>query len=355
MATVFPYPHNKDEQEKLQKILDNLLDKRISLDSNIEEPDPLISLKDAPILYRGSLCFISGQAGSRKTSGLVLLCADMICHEKIIDSPFTIPNSLNILYIDTEQIKFDTQRIVKRVSHYAGYQLTQQKLFVYPLLEYSIELNPCLVEFLIVYHRPDIVIIDNISHMGEGVIMDLKVAELLLRNLRQVAEKYNIAIIGVLHTNEGSSINSPRGHGGSEAVREADLVLMFSDVPEENYSKVSTIKARRKKPEYWGVSIDNNGIPYYLEILQTNKTTQFKRYNNSLKHIDYTKYFNLIPITGIKYNDLARRIDEMDGREIKKNKPSKTAERRINDMKSMNLIYDRNGLYFRKDDFEGTY
>ena len=352
MSTIFPYPDNPQELEKLQEILERLLEKRISLDSNIVEPEPLISLKDAPILYRGSLCFISGQAGSRKTSGLVLLCADMICHEKIIDSPFTIPNSLNILYIDTEQIKFDTQRIVKRVSHYAGYESTQQNLFVYPLLGYSIELNPSLVEYLIVHHRPDVVIIDNVSHMGEGVIMDLRVAELLLRNLRQMAEKYNTAIICVLHTNEGSSINSPRGHGGSEAVREADLVLMFSDVPEENYSKVSTIKARRKKPEYWGVSIDNNGIPYYHEIIPTRTSTHFTKNNDSKKQIDYTKYFAIIPITGIKYNDLARRIDEMDGREIKKNKPSKTAERRINEMKSINLIYDRNGLYFRNDGSE---
>lgn len=349
MALVFPYPQGKNDGE-LYPIFENLLVKRISLDSNIVEPKPLISLGNAPILYRGSLCFISGPAGSRKTSGLVLLCSDLICHNNIKDSPFAIPNSLTVLFIDTEQIKFDTHNIVKRVSHYVGYDLTQRNLFVYSFLEYDIELNPCLLEFLIAHHRPDVVIIDNVSHMGEGIIMELKAAELLLRNLRQIAQNYNIAIIGVLHTNEGTVINSPRGHGGSEAVREADLVLMFSDVPNENYSKVFPIKARREKPGLWGVAIDEKGIPYYHKIENNPQKSSDRIDSSKINKDQYKKYLREIPKEGMTSKELTSMNDQIDKyNPVGSKKTSSNAYNRLKKLKELKLIVQINGRYYFND------
>lgn len=330
---IFDTPEKYATPQAVEDLMKGVLAKRVDLEHPTPRPELLVSMGKAPIFRVGSLMFACGQAGSRKTSALTLMAADMIRPGLIPNSPFTITRPLKVLYIDPEQHPADTEFINDRVRRLIG---SDEGIFTYPLVEYPTETIPLIVEQLVKYHRPDVTIMDNVAQMGSGVIMDIDRAEMLMRNLRRLAVTYSTAFVGVLHINETqdkAAKGKPRGHGGSEAVREADLVMRFVEDEGETFSQAEAVKARMLKPQKWGIAIDAEGLPYYHAI----EIEAPKPKHNPDK---YANIVALIPPTGISYTDLYRKMHkEADLTEA-------TAKRWIKDMVTAKAIVSYNGLYY---------
>ncbi len=327
---IFPLPEGCDK-DKFAAIMADVLTKRIDVTKPIPEPELLIGMGSAPILRRGGLCFVCGQAGSRKTSALTLLCADAMRPGYVKDSPFTIPKPLRVLYVDPEQHAGDTQWINQRIAKLIG---SDQYIDTYPLISYPTELLPCIVEGLMSRKEYDICVVDNIAQLGKGIVMDIDKAEDLVRNLRRLAVIYNCGFIGVIHMNEGNYTKRPRGHGGSEAVREGDLVLQFVEDKNEDCSFAEAIKARKMKPGKWCIAIDNNGLPYYKELPKVAEKTP--------KNLDeYAKIVEKIPTFGMNFNELRDAVVE-----VRKIKPT-TAKDYPGKMVKAGAVRFENGRYYR--------
>lgn len=350
---VFEVPDGYTD-DSLRSIMQRVFAKRIDANKHIEEPELLLSMGDAPILRRGSLCFVCGQAGSRKTSALTLVCADMMKPGHIANSPFKISKPLKILYIDPEQHEGDTQRINIRIKHLIG---SDAMIDTYPLIEFPTDILPYIVEQLLKQRKYDVCVIDNVAQMGKGIIMDIDKAEELVRNLRRLAVTYQCGFFGVIHMNEGARTNRPRGHGGAEAVREGDLVWQFVEDNGKTFSVAEAIKSRLLKPQKWGVGIRSEqveingeiktiGVPYYTTTVAATPTATHTKTSNPDR---YDKFVALIPNNGITTNDLGRAIDKCNGKEVSaKSKPSRGAYTTISEMASseVNAIVKVNGLYY---------
>lgn len=346
-APIFQLPEGCNE-EVLSALMATVRAKRMDTTKKVIEPELLIGMGKAPILYRGSMCFVCGQAGTRKTTALTLLCSDLMKPGTIPNSPFTIPKALRVLFVDTEQADFDAQQINIRVKSLIG---TEESIYVYPLIDVDLEFIPAVVEQLVAEIKPDVCVIDNVAHMGHGFVMDIEVAELLVRNLRRLAVRHNAAVIGVIHMNEGTQTSRPRGHGGSEAVREADLVFQFIEDESKEFSVAEAIKARRMRPQKWGVSIDENGKPYYHDVPQ--KTPTAKATTAKAKNPDtYAKYVALLTPFGMAANEFGRAIDEADGVRLKspKQSPRRTTYDLMAKMAEAGAVAKVNGRYYKPQD-----
>lgn len=336
-APIFDLPDKYQENpEQLKNLLERVKALRIDIDNPIAETETLVRIETSPILKVGSLMFVSGQAGSRKTTALTLLAADCIRPNHIPNSPFNVARPLKVLFIDPEQHPADTQKINQRCARLIGEEYVKSYLSVYPLVSFPTTEIPIIVEELIKTDRPDIVIVDNVMQMGNGAVMDIDKAEILLRNLRRLAVQYNAAFIGVIHTNETGDKKQggrARGHGGSEATREADLVVNFVEDESETLSVAHIKKSRWKKPAKWAVSIDENGTPIYVDAPTETETKS----NNP---DTYREIAESIGILGLSHSELKQMI--IDTRQ----KSETTAKKYISAMLQSGVIAKVNGRYY---------
>lgn len=323
-----------EDRNLLNSFLANL--KPLDLDNPPEDPEQLLMEDDAPILHAGSIAFIFGRAGTRKTTALTLLAADLIKPDTIENSPFTIKRPLRVLYIDTEQADFDSIVINRRVMQLVG---TNEGLKTYSLLGAQPRIIPAVIQELIKKDSPDVCIIDNVADVGSGLIMDIEKAEVTLRNLRSLAVTYHCGILGVLHSNENENSRSPRGHEGSEAVRRSDIVLQIKSEDEalQQYSTVEAIKSRRKRPQKWAVAIDEQGMPYY-RVLSDEDLQPAKVSRNPDK---YAQIIAKIPAAGCSHTQLTSIITTIS------NKSKPTADRWIKEMRDAKIITLFESRYYK--------
>lgn len=294
-------------------------------------PAPVLLLRDECILRRQRIVLITGCAGSRKTSALTLLCSAM--QGSSLTTEMTAPGSLKGLYFDTEQNPDQTDRVINRVIKATGKTFDTIGLEVYNLLELPRQMIAPMIEELAKESRPDYIIIDNTTDTVETT-MDDAVAEQAGYQFRQIAKKYNLCLIGVVHSNEGKGDGTPRGWIGKELLRRADVLLFLTN--KGDYSTASFKKFRDgKAPAEFSVYIDDeSGLPM---LGQPETSTQAKTASNPDK---YANIISKIPIMGYSYSELKDDIIRETG------KSPQTAERWISAMIKDDVVSLRNGRYY---------
>lgn len=295
-----------------------------------EVPSPVLLIRDECVLRRQRIVLITGCAGSRKTSVLTLLCSAM--QGSSLTTGMTAPGALRGLYFDTEQNPDQTDRVINRVLKATGKPFDTVGLEVYNLLDLPRQKIAPMIEEFAKESRPDYIIIDNITDTVETT-MDDTVAELAGYQFRQIAKKYNLCLIGVVHSNEGKGDGTPRGWIGKELLRRADVLLFLTN--KGDYSTVSFKKFRDgKAPEEFSVYIDDeNGLP----MLGQPETTQAKASYNPDKYAHIVKD---IPVIGLSYSELRELV--MQRGNVKKT----MAENWITTMKSSNIVCYKDGRYY---------
>ena len=290
-------------------------------------PSPVLMLRGECILRRQRIVLVTGCAGSRKTSVLTLLCSAMQGGKVTPD--MSAPGTLRGLYFDTEQNPDQTDKVINRVIRATGTDFETVGLAVYNLLDLPRNYIAPAIEELVKEFRPDYVIIDNTTDTVETT-MDDTVAELAGYQFRQIAKKYNLCLIGVVHSNEGKTDGTPRGWIGKELLRRADVLLFMTN--KGDYSTVSFKKFRDgKAPDEFSVYIDNkSGLPMLGQ-------PKAKETSNPDK---YAVIVSKIPPMGFSYSELKDETTKAIGRS------PKTAERWIATMSKEEIVIVRNGRYY---------
>lgn len=209
------------------------------------EKRPILSLGDSPVLYSGNLMTVTGQDKSGK-SHIEAAIARAITAPGSRQLGFTSSAGGRICYLDFEQDRNDFENLLIRSGcdpeqisgyHLTGFNAQEAKAALTAIMEGEHDLRACLIDGFA----------DLLNDVNDASESNQLVAELMA-----MAEKHEVAIIGVLHLNPGSE-SKTRGHLGSQLSRKSQTVLQIK-VDTDGTRTVFTQKARKKPiPESQGV------------------------------------------------------------------------------------------------------
>jgi hypothetical protein len=241
---------------------------RAFIDQSEEIPSPPVVLAinngdtESTIATLGNFSVLTGKAKSRKTFFVVCLVAALLSDKPVLD---VIAGSLPadkkmVLVFDTEQARFHTQRMQKRILRLAGMEHCKN-LVCYSLRSFSPSDRLQTIEYAL-YHTPGLglVVIDGIRDLGVDPILNPDEAILIVGKLMKWSEDLNIHIICILHQNKTDG--NVRGHLGTEAVNKAETTLSVTrDGENRDISIVSPEYCRDREFEQLAFSIDEDGLP----------------------------------------------------------------------------------------------
>jgi len=193
----------------------------------------------------------------------------------------------SVLYVDTEQDKYDTQMALRRVQYVCGwdfktdnnrFQICSMRDFDLPKewkgLSYP-EARLKALDAAIKAFRPTVVFIDGVRDLIEDFNSLPDSAE-LVQHLMTLSTKYDCCIWSVLHVNPNSE--KMRGHLGTELGNKTTDVFTVhkgkDEVTGEVTFEVKQVAARHRDVDDWLFRIDDSkpfAIPFLLEGAEANK------------------------------------------------------------------------------------
>lgn len=164
-----------------------------------------------------------------------------------------------VIDIDTEQSKYHSQWVFKRVIKMVGQNTPYYRSF--SLRKYSAEQRLAFIDWLITkskYSRKiGLIAIDGYADLVAD-FNSLEQSNNLQQHLLGWTDEYQCHITGVLHKNFGS--DKPVGHVGSAVLKKAETVVFAERENEKTW--VSCEYARNAEFDKFGFVIGNDLLPY---------------------------------------------------------------------------------------------
>lgn len=203
----------------------SLDDYRVDLSRNDVTQQIVVTIQGQTILTLGSLCILTGKPKARKTSFLHSFLAAGLMMDSIWGIRTQLPDDkCDIALIDTEQSIFDLYQSLGRLSSMIGKKLDGlQNFSVYSTRAGDVDKTMAVIE-KICEQNPKIglMAIDGLIDLVND-INDVREAKWAINFLKKICDKYNVAIIGIIHQNKAT--NYSLGHLGSFASRFAQSEL----------------------------------------------------------------------------------------------------------------------------------
>jgi len=252
-------------------------DSFVDVNEKIEKPPIAISIGqttqgqsiyDCEFGTYGNISCVHGASKSKKTFLKSLLIATYIGGEtsnyaSIIKSHRTTDKY--ILDFDTEQSKWHSQRVFKRVIRLVGADYSYYRPYYLRRYDWNIRLQ--FIEW--VMNKPQykgkigIVNIDGYADLVKDV-NDLESSNKLVQKLMKLSDVHNCHITGILHSNYGTE--KPTGHLGSTLLKKCETVCRLEvDKINENITNVTFDYTRGFKIEPFSFQINNNGLPEIID------------------------------------------------------------------------------------------
>lgn len=208
---------------------------RITLEKQIEQPEPSITIAGAAIASPGNITAISAAAKAGKTAVTGVIAAGAISPNGIIDGfadlqVISNPNGRAVISFDTEQSEADQQYKVNTVCKRAGIESTPDYYREYNIRQLTTaEYQQVTDDICEACNRKfggiHVIIIDG----GADYILsvnDEEAASRIVQYFTHLAIKYKCPVIVVVHQNPGS--DKERGHFGSEIQRKCYGLLTIT-------------------------------------------------------------------------------------------------------------------------------
>lgn len=170
-----------------------------------------------PILGRGGLFTLTGKAKSRK-SFLVSYIIGATCHNLPLIKKV---NPLKVLYIDTEQRKYEVSRMQSAIRDLGGASKDIDNIDCYALRGAKRGEKLSIIKEKALRGDYDLLAIDNIRDLVYDINSQDECNKTLDELVNITTEK-NTAILTVIHQNKGDS--NARGHLGSELIQKSETV-----------------------------------------------------------------------------------------------------------------------------------
>lgn len=173
-----------------------------------------------------------------------------------------------IIDIDTEQSKFHSQRVFKRVCEMVG--TNPEHYIPFSLREYSANERFDFIEWLFMESQYKgnigLMSIDGAADLVNDV-NDLQSSNKVTQKLLEWSAKENCHIITVLHRNFGS--NKPTGHLGSSILKKSETVAFVEK--NENITMVTAEYTRNVQFEDFTFALDKKWLPFIVDNTETSK------------------------------------------------------------------------------------
>jgi hypothetical protein len=239
--------------------------------NNLTEPlEPILELKNTPIISSGNLLVLKAHDKSGKSHVMAAMAKAITQGGRHLG----ITSRVNgrVAYIDCEQDREDFERLMLRQG--GG---DQDKLAAYNITGYGPKESREATQAILEGEEEIIaLLIDGYADLCLD-LNDASDANDLVAWLMALAEKHRVAIIGVLHLNPGSQEKS-RGHLGSQLDRKSQTSLQIS-TENDGTRCIYTSKARKRPvPKSnavrfeWsddaGAFVEINGTPGEIKLAQ---------------------------------------------------------------------------------------
>ena len=206
---------------------------RITPNTTVPVPVPVIKIRDEIISTAGNITTVSGASKSGKSALMSLFLAGAISRTGAIIDPlqdlYVEPNFENkaVIHIDTEQSRYDHKKKQKTILERACFKHCPRYFLSYNIRQLDL---PAYVTFI------QGVCLEANQHLGGIHLIALDGGADFIRNVNDpdqsseiiklfgdLALKYNVPVIIIVHTNPGS--DKERGHFGSECQRKSESIL----------------------------------------------------------------------------------------------------------------------------------
>lgn len=268
------YGQNTTSQKKTTEDLYKIaLSSKIDLKKTIDEPPTIISFKSLEgVNFKSSrVCTLQnfstvhGKSKTKKTFFIGMMAAAVL-------SGGLIYNRIQgkrgkVVYIDTEQSEYDSQKSAQRISKMAG---TEDGLYAFCLREYSYKERCEIINFIIEQSKDlSLLIIDGVADLSYS-INEEKEASRVLGLLMSWTKKHNLHIINVIHQNKAD--NYATGFLGSSLMKKSETVISMEKVKRSINSRVECDAIRGAREfEPFEFYINENGMPEIADEM-TEKT-----------------------------------------------------------------------------------
>jgi len=239
----------------------------VDLSVDIAEPTPLISFIEKPVMTRGNISCISGQAKSRKTFFVIRLVADLLEDD----------DSVRVVIFDTEMGKYNTHKTANRIHRLLDWEnKNDERLHVYNLRELGTEQRKEFITEAIKHFKYDFVVIDGVKDICCS-INDEREATDITNLLMKLSSEYNCHICCCLHENKGGGngiIREVRGHLGTEVVNKCETVISVTKEGDTSKAEARFCRGADFDPIYFRIV---DGLPEYCEtIIQSKVSNKLK-------------------------------------------------------------------------------
>ncbi len=207
-------------------------------------PVILVKKNNSELLCNASMMLIKGEVGSGKSRLTMNLIVGLLTGEEDLHLEYSIcPSDKHVIYISTEMSKYHIQRRLLSVMKHIPENMKQNLHFFDAIdsEDFMVDLQKIIQKY-----PPYVVIIDQLGDLIPD-INDIKASTAIVKRLMNGIGATDSAIIGILHQNEDSGINSKaRGHLGSMLEQKVVSSIAISDTAKGFRIKSSKVREGRQ-------------------------------------------------------------------------------------------------------------
>ena len=202
---------------------------KLSKEDKFMKPVILIKHEQTELLTNSSLMLIKGEVGSGKSRLAMNLMLGLLTGKEDLELQYeTCPDDKYIVYISTEMSKYHLQRRLLKILEFVPENKHEQLIFL-DSVNISIEDKLKDLQEIVQTYPPHVIIIDQLADFVIN-INDIEQSLKLVNSLMNGLEKSDCAIIGIVHQNEDSGLDSKaRGHLGSIFEQKVVSSIAISD------------------------------------------------------------------------------------------------------------------------------
>jgi len=202
---------------------------KLSKEDNFMKPIILIKHEKTELLTNSSLMLIKGEVGSGKSRLAMNMMLGLLTGKEDLELEYEVcPSDKYVVYISTEMSKYHLQRRLLKVLSKVQEDKHDQLIFL-DSVNVSIEDKLKDLQEIVQTYPPHVIIIDQLADFVAN-INEIEQSSKLINSLMNGLEKSDCAIIGIVHQNEDSGLDSKaRGHLGSMLEQKVVSSLAISD------------------------------------------------------------------------------------------------------------------------------
>jgi hypothetical protein len=227
---------------------------RITPDTNIPKPVPVITINGETISTEGNITTISGASKSGKSAFTGWILAGAISSTGMLNDPlpdlYVEPNSNKkaVLHFDTEQAKHKHQGNVISILHRAGLNVMPDYFLSYNIRQLGInEYRKKTIGICEAAGKDlggiHLIVVDGIADYIKDV-NDAEQSNEIVKFFEDIAIRYRVPIIVIVHTNPGSE--KERGHLGSQCQRKSESLLHVKQEGDISYVEPKLLRMAGK-------------------------------------------------------------------------------------------------------------